>query len=58
MKQIWRRIQAVFATIGTRNAFDTTQSTNYLNATGLACSLLLNFGNRRLETKRLLNNAS
>jgi GxxExxY protein len=41
--------------IKSRTAFDTGQCMNYLKATGLPHSLLLNFGNRRLEVKRVVN---
>ena len=31
------------------------QAINYLNATGIPAALLINFGNRKVEVKRLLN---
>jgi GxxExxY protein len=38
-----------------RNAFDTAQSTNYLKATGRTRSVLLNFGNQRLNATCVAN---
>ncbi|WP_158926873.1 GxxExxY protein [Acidisphaera sp. S103] len=40
-----------------RNAFDAAQCTNYLKATGLTRSVLLNFGNQRLSAQCMANGA-
>ena len=37
------------------DAIHHAQSMNYLKATGLWLCLLLNFGNKRLEIKRIVN---
>jgi GxxExxY protein len=41
--------------INCSNAFDTMQCTNYLKATGLACSVLLNFGTPTLDINCVVN---
>jgi GxxExxY protein len=42
--------------LSTSNPFDVVQCTNFLRATGLALTLLINFGNRGLHIQRVANN--